>query len=333
MQNFKDSLRPIAKNQFPWLLKLYRIYKWHRGHFMGIQIETTTHCNLNCKMCPRDKNRIGNMDYNKFVELINSLKEPTVIELCGVGETMMTPNFLDYLLFLKKSPHYFGFTSNFTIFSKEFYDRILSKDESSCRPDRMCVSIDSADRKSYEEIRRGANFDKVLANIRYLTENGYDNLSISSTIFPENQTQMPAIVKLASEIGIKEIRFQLAGRVGKIPQKVDKTLYLEAKELGKRLGIRVFSPNILDFQGCFNPSWVYITYDGEILPCCWITTFHTPDEYYAYSFGNVFKDNLNKIWGSPKWKIFRRRTINGEYPTFCQRCLMLDKNAKFYKTQ
>ena len=330
MYNYRNQLRSIAKNQFPWLLNLYRIYRYHQGHFIGIQIETTTQCNLNCKMCPRDKNRIGNMDYDKFTGFINSLKKSTVIELCGVGETMMTPNLLDCLLFLKRSPHFFGFTSNFTIFNKELYDRILSKGKDSCRPDRICVSIDAADKKNYEEIRRGADFDEVLDNIRYLINRGYDNLSISSTIFPENEDQMPAIVKLASEVGIKKIRFQLAGIIGRIPKKVNKALCLQARDLGKKLGVEVTSPNILEFQGCVNPSWIYITYDGEVLPCCWITTFHTPKEYYTSSFGNIFKDNLDDIWNSPKWKVFRWRTLKREYPEFCHGCLMLDEDAKFY---
>src|SRR6266536_4720299 len=131
----------------------------------SIQIECTTRCNLKCEFCelsywtekPSDL-KLANMQ--KMVAHLPHLKR---LDLTGIGESLMNRDFFKIVEFLKSRGVYVTLNDNFTLMTDKTARRIIE-----LGVDQIFLSLDGATKETYEKIRAGANFEKVLQNARGL---------------------------------------------------------------------------------------------------------------------------------------------------------------------
>lgn len=174
-----------------------------RANPIHLQVEPTTECNMDCKMCARS----GNAAYQKehqvslsldtFKEVIETI-DPLKINLTGNGESTLNRELITMISLCKRKGIYVYMNTNLLV-SKEVLERLVRSNV-----DLIKVSLDAATPELHWLIRRNRSFDKVLENLHYmmkLREANASNTSIriNAVLMSENKDELCGILKIAKE--------------------------------------------------------------------------------------------------------------------------------------
>ncbi|MGM7693070.1 radical SAM protein [Staphylococcus saprophyticus] len=163
------------------MLKQYLEYRFKFNHYPRnninsnfptvLCIEPTSVCNLRCTMCfQSDENFSGNKEYQgnmsleMFKNLIDEGKEYGLssIVLASRGEPMLNKDIFEMIRYAKDNGIIdVKMNTNATLMNERKARKLL---ESGL--DNLVFSVDSPHKEEFEKIRRGANFDKIIRNIK-----------------------------------------------------------------------------------------------------------------------------------------------------------------------
>jgi radical SAM protein with 4Fe4S-binding SPASM domain len=297
-----------------------------------IQVEITTTCNFNCVTCSRKlfpKERLNkNMTCEQLAIIAEQIPTLEWIHLQGEGEPFMNPHLMEMLQYCDRKNYRATTVTNATMLDKhmDMLKYIY----------RMVISIDSPNKKSYESIRVGGNFEKTMNNIRQVMkakkEKGYvTEIATNMVVCRENYLEIPEMVELGSSLGIPEVSFvevqnwQTEGEKGYDDEKkfiqqereisplVHKMIN-EQQEKHPEVEI-LYTPETKQKSFCDRPfCWPYITVEGYLTPCCRRVN---PN---AINFGNVFEKPFTDLWYSKKIRDFRKSMINNTLNKICDEC-------------
>jgi len=307
----------------------------------ALQIEVTTSCNLQCTMCEHTfmQKMGGHLKFSEFKKLIDQNPNIQVINLTGIGEALLNPEFIQMIKYAKQKGVYVWFNDNFTLMNKEKAEKMIE-----LGADYIIMSLDGATKKTYEKIRVGAKFDTVINNFKQLRElrDGKNlstpKLGINSVVLKENVHEIEDMVKLSKELKAENLMFisiVMSTNTGKlslfgVDSKKIKPLVEKAKETAKELGVNVFSWPAIEFNktqknACIYP-WVnpYIGFNGDVIPCCFIPQMANARMEKENIMGNVLEQSLNEIWNGKKYVEFRKKMKSDNPPKACKTC------SKFY---
>ena len=175
-----------------------------------LTIETTSLCNLRCVMCrhgthPRDQS-YENFPESLIPRLRGVISLASHVQLHGLGEPLMNPAFWKMLDLTHENQHV-QINSNGQLLNKGNVDRILTTWLGG-----IGFSIDAATPETYRKIR-GADFGRVVENIRYLIaqrrrlERARPHVSMSMTLMRENIEETVRFVELAHELQADQVQF------------------------------------------------------------------------------------------------------------------------------
>lgn len=127
-------------------------------------VEATNLCNLKCVMCPQSfdvKFQRGFMEFALFQKIVDEAKGFVYdMNLHHSGESLLHPQILDMIRYAKAAGIYTRLHTNATLLDENKAQGILD-----AGLDFLSFSFDGYDKATYENIRRGANFEQTLANI------------------------------------------------------------------------------------------------------------------------------------------------------------------------
>jgi len=243
------------------------------------------------------------------------------------------------------------FNSNGILLDEKWQNALIDN-----RLDELRISLDAASSEGYENIRNSNKFDRIVQNLRAFLE--LQNIRLAATPrlsiwflgTKENIKELPNLLRLAADIGIKEIHLQrlvyfqdndgygVARREKTLQESNDATWQLiqESQELAIGLHIQFNASGLCDplesvqaekdtkmpWARCYRPtSLMYIAANGNVLPCC-ISPFSTVD-YSSIVMGNVFETSLEEIWTGLKYQNFRKQRQTEIPPTCCRGCGVL----------
>jgi len=311
-----------------------------------IMLSPSSVCNLNCKMCPNSY-KVSNKKVLAFADFKRILESTKVkrLTLVGTGETFVNPDIIDILYYAKQRCNWVSSTSNFTLVENVIGDIIKSK------LDVMKISIDGATKETYNKIRKGAQFETVVENIKALvktkkelhSENPF--IRFNFVIQHDNYSEIDAMIELANDLGLTNVLFTMVRtcqeKLLDIPKKSLMEKIIKGIALAKKFRIysnleailadlqsysfesymdycRVVNGNgHSKFYGCVYP-WLsaQINVEGYVLPCC---SYHiTSEEDY---FGNVLESKWKDIWNGQRFQQLRFQIKRkGEIPFSCKQC-------------
>jgi len=320
----------------------YPVFAW---------ITPTTRCNLRCITCARTVDpHWKSMDLEPEVyEIVRNEIIPHLIcvELSGTGEPFLAPIFYKLLEDVIRHGVEFSITTNLTILPEQNVLREIIQSSGNIK-----ISIDGTDRQTLQHIRRGLNYDVFMNNLEQLADlakrlnNPSFSLEFNYVITRSNVEQIPSVIELAHQKGIKCVIFSsfLVGNrndefiAESLLDRPDIVLpYLEqAKKRARELNIDIYPPafgvreapsakekksqteehpadmNIPKGQ-CPHPWWsVYIDVDGSVMPCC----------VFGVPFGNLKQQPFKKIWNGPIYRHFRRIVNSPNMPEGCKKCTL-----------
>jgi len=302
-----------------------------------LHMETTSRCNLRCPSCIHaEKLGVGtDMDFDMFKTFIDQFEFVAKLILYGIGEPTMLKDLFRMVQYAKSKGIYCGFFTNGTLLTERMREEILSNGQ-----DYLNISIDGPTKESFEVQRAGANFEKVIANVKALTalireRKSLLQVTIYNCLTSANMHELPALVQLTADLGVSKLVVQdimFWGSQGIEKAFESKTIdlertrrnqfYEEARLAAKRLGVNL-EAQISAGDGkrrCQLPWFFsYITADGLATPCNW----HGWDG--KFNFGSTRDRPFADIWDSQDYRAFRQEMKNSVPPAFCEKCPMYDR--------
>jgi MoaA/NifB/PqqE/SkfB family radical SAM enzyme len=318
-----------------------------------LYLETTNRCNLLCTTCPRTFVELeppADMSWELFTSIVDQVPNLQRAVLHGVGEPMLVKNLPKMVRYLKDRGTYVLFNTNGTVLNQKNGRALID-----VGLDELRVSLDAANAKTYLAVRGVDFFNRILKNVRAFRElqerEGHDKPRVSAwlTGLKETIIELPAFVRLAAEIGVKEVYLQrlvyfendaigLARPDQALYEQMtrEESAYLEeATALALELGVTFSASGAASEPGmslkresnespwslCRRPwSVMYFTANGRALPCC-IAPF-AQRGYENYTLGDATQQTLRDIWSGEAYVSFREALLSDKPPTACANCGM-----------
>jgi MoaA/NifB/PqqE/SkfB family radical SAM enzyme len=316
-----------------------------------VYLETTNRCNLLCTTCPRTYEELeppADMSWQLFTSIVDQIPDLERAVLHGVGEPMLVKNLPRMVRYLKDRGTYVLFNTNGTVLNERNGRALIE-----AGLDELRVSLDASNAKSFRAIRGKDYFGRILRNVRAFRDlqerEGKDRPRVSAwlTGLKETVAELPAFVKVAAEIGIKEVYLQrlvyfendaigLARPDQALYERMtsDEAAHLEAATaLARSYGITFSASGAASEPGmslkrnddgspwsmCRRPWTVmYFTANGRALPCC-IAPF-SQRGYEHYTLGDATRQTLQEIWNGAAYRAFREALLSDQPPTACASC-------------
>lgn len=139
-------------------------------HFPAtVRIESTNICNANCSTCTREimTRPTGIMDMDLFKKIVDECSHHKIkaIHLHNFGEPLIDNKIFEKIFFAKQKNIQTRLFSNLSMLNREKAAKLIESGLS-----RIKISIDGNSKETYEAIRRGLGFDRVVENINILIE-------------------------------------------------------------------------------------------------------------------------------------------------------------------
>src|SRR5467141_111937 len=177
-----------------------------------VYLETTNRCNLLCTTCPRTYEELeppADMSWELFISIVDQIPDLQRAVLHGVGEPMLVRNLANMVRYLKDRGTYVLFNTNGTLLNERNGRALIEGGL-----DELRVSLDASNAKSFVAVRGKDYFGRILRNVRAFRNlqerEGKDRPRVSAwlTGLKETIAELPAFVRLAAEIGVREVYLQ-----------------------------------------------------------------------------------------------------------------------------
>ena len=293
--------------------------KWReypKDHFVDtfpihLDIEATNACNLSCIMCPRTDNvktntfwKTQHFDFERYKQLIDEgIKEGLCsIKFNYLGEPLLNPKLIDMITYAKLAGVIdVMFNTNATLLTEKMSRRLVASGL-----DKLFFSFDSPFREKYNEIRKGADYDSVLANIRqFMTiRRALGSVKpftrVSMVTMKDNQNENQAFQELFEPI-VDAVAF--VDYLDHSNQNNPERMIIPLETRKKKF--------------CCPQLWqrMFVHPDGVVTVCC-------IDSDRNLTVGNVFEQTVKEIWLGKPYKNLRKLHKNGHHEQIqtCRDC-------------
>jgi radical SAM protein with 4Fe4S-binding SPASM domain len=221
------------------------------------------------------------------------------------GEPYLNPDFLDMVKYASGKGIYTATSTNAHYLNDENARRTV---ESGL--DRLIISIDGTTQDVYEQYRVGGRLDKVISGAANIVKWKKKLNSRKPFVFFQflvvkpNEHQLDAVRRLATEIGVDDVRFKTA------------QVYDFANDPNQLIPDNDrYSRYFRNPDGSYsaknklvNRCWKMqhanvITWDGLVVPCCF-------DKDATHRLGDLKTETFRSVWKNEQYRRFRSSLIN-----------------------
>lgn len=186
--------------------------------------------------------------------------------------------------------------------------------------DRLIISIDGTEQNTYEGYRKEGDLSKVIDGakniIHWKKELGSKTPQVifQFLVVSHNEHQIEDVKALGKSIGVDDVRLKTAQIYDyenghELIPKSDAYSRYRQSEGGKWV-----IKNPLDNHCWRMWSGAVITWDGNVVPCCF-------DKDAKHVMGNIANVSLREIWNNPNYQKFRRSILKSRSEIeMCKNC-------------
>ena len=273
---------------------------------MKLHVEPTSVCNIRCPTCPQAVDAVprhGYMDLELFEKVVDqgraSVRE---INLFFRGESLIHPRCADMVRVCAERGIVAHVNTNATLL-----DEARSRDLLDAGVGKLTVSFDGWDRESFERMRKGARFDRVVANVRRFLELKRERGGSGPYV------TLQVITLRADRPAGPEVSALYRDLFRGLP--VDEWDPIWAHDWsGVFEGVaETYGPNY------FPCNWLWksmaVHWDGAVSSCC-------ADFSGRQIVGHLERNTLMEIWNGPEMTRLRRAQVEGRYREYpvCAKC-------------
>lgn len=303
-----------------------RLYCKIKGYPNSFLFEAASRCNLECSMCwaykvgEYRKNTFLSYDgYKKIIDNIEPFCSKIFFSFCG--EPLLNKDIFKMIKYADQKNMAVGMSTNAMPLTKENTIRLLEAGLY-----EIVVSLDAADKQTYESMRVGGNFDEVVRKVRFLTEEKMKRRLIAPIVIlqmiltKKNEDQIDKFMNLAKDINadrvtIKSLFIDHHGDEGYIKKlsnefMVNHQVSRYSKNKSGGIALKNLGP-------CPNNRSPVISSDGDVYICCF-------DIFGEHRQGNAVEDNFCNIWNKQSYKKFREEVMLRRKLALCRVCVYSD---------
>lgn len=313
----------------------------------NLYFEVTNRCNLPCQTCVRTFN-LHEPERDPLPQELQraagALPDLRRIILHGIGEPLLNRHLPEMIRIAKAQGAWVLFNSNGVLLDRGWQEALID-----CGLDELHISIDAASLETFRRIRGAPAFDRIVANLKQFVackaERGISNprMSLWMVAMRDNFGELPALVDLAADIGIREVYFQrlvynglgvaqkarslhgetegeVAAIIGEAMRRGDaRGIALRASGATTPLESLRASADPRPWSRCQRPwNSTYVTAHGKVLPCCIAPFAH--QDFHGMVLGDLKEQSLEQIWQGERYQEFRARLQSDEPHPCCRTC-------------
>lgn len=302
------------------------------GYPQYIQVETTSRCNLKCKMCPNSSDEYYNskvlkdMTADEFRFLLDRFPFVKDIALQGLGEPTLNRQLPEMISICSTRSISTTFVTNGLLLSKSLSENLVRSGLK-----KLIVSVDGGSEDTFREIR-GGNLGKVIGNLKGFIavkdRIGFETpyVQVMMVGMKANINEIPSIIDTIKEAGVRHIVVKGINTSfdGKLDREIlngkDSQMLLDYKAMALQFGVMIdisvsAESDFLSKRIRCRWPWIraYITVAGEVTPCC-----HIIDNKYI-KLGNLFEEPFETIWNGRNYSDFRS-SVKNKTSLLCKNC-------------
>ena len=309
------------KKAIEYLLYRYKVKKFANkldvsGFIPVLHLEAATNCNLVCTMCYQADDRlrqvikdqkVKSMPWELFTKVVDDAfaRGCRAVVFAGRGEPTLNPRFTEMLRYChQKGVLHLKLNTNMTVMTEKMARDWLSMD--ACLT--IVFSVDAGDKKVFEEIRIGADFDKIKANVEMFAR-------IRKEEFPNSpvRTRINMVISRDDQ-DVEAARAMWAPLVDEFSARLANSEQAGSTYLNNPDGT---SRDVAPGRVCLAPfTRVYVWADGKVNPC--------ENDYLSWlQLGDASTESLHDIWVGQKMRALRLAFITGNKNCLkpCNNCL------------
>ncbi len=293
---------------------------FHWGLPLTVTIEPTTACNLRCPECPsglRSFTRAtGSLKKDLFEQAVDALsKDALFLMFYFQGEPFLNPELFEMIEYASRKKLY-----TITSTNGHFFDDTRARKTVESKLDRLIISIDGLSQEVYENYRKEGKLETVIRGVKNITRwkkklnAKRPKLVLQFLVVRPNEHQIPDVLDFARDLEFDEIRFKTAQIYDfKNGHPLIPTQERYSRYKRKNDGTYRIKNNLS------NQCWrlwhtSVITWDGQILPCCF-------DKDANHNLGNLSENSFQTIWNGSKYRAFRTQLLKGRKNIdICKNC-------------
>ena len=317
-----------------------------------IEVEISTYCGNKCLICEHTTwhEPSRNLSLADFIKLTDQF-DLKWINATGMGDAFLNPDYLKMIKHLKQRNTSVFLVDSFNLITKDVA-RVLVESG----VDGIYISMDGATRETYESIKVGCDYDRVITNIKNLLEikkelhSPIPEICFRFVVNKKNVNEMADYVRVINSLATREefgdgSKIHFVGLLD-FPEIHD--LYLDTIPVDQiQLAIeaskgglpvvfahteQVTNPSINKCLAWAEPYFALVP-ESMMLPCCAVLMNNDRQKLLDYSFGNYTTTPIKEIWNSPYYKWFRSMVTNphAKVPAICAGCRAYDTTERMKK--
>lgn len=292
----------------------------HIGLPMSLAVEPANACNLKCVACSLGTSSLsrkpGMMSYEMFKSIIDQTKKTLIhVTLYFQGEPFLNKQLSTFIKYAKQNNIYTLVSTN-----GHFLEESICNDLIDAGLDKLIISIDGYDDKSYSSYRVGGDIQKVLSGLEAICrikkqrKVKYPKVVVQTLVLKSNEDDLLSIKQLALSGGADEFILKSAQFYN----------FEDGHPLMPSQG--KYARYMLNINGKYsiknklhNRCWrmwssFVFTWDGLVLPCCY-------DKDANHSMGSINSELIYTIWRNQLYKQFRQELLeNRKSKMICLNC-------------
>jgi len=303
-----------------------------------LTFEVSSACNINCEFCwvryLDASMKRGVMDFSVFKRTIDETADfCTMVQLAWRGEPMMNRDLYRMIDYANKKNIFSTFSTNATLLNPDNIDKLLNSGLS-----EIVLAMDGTTKATYESIRRGANFDAVLRNIKQLVKSKKERglkkpqIRIQFIATKKNYGEIPEFVKFMDKIKpdsayLKSLYIDTSAKDPSYIRKMVEDYFIDLDGLPSRYSTNKGQDIILKDTKKHkrarcpqDAKYPVISHKGDVIGCCF-------DVYEKHKFGNVMEKSFRTIWKDRRYADFRKKIMNKKLLPVCKTCLPPDNDV------
>ncbi len=306
-----------------------------------IEVEITTRCHLKCLVCEHtywsdSKYSKQDINYGDFVKICEQFPKLSFINVTGEGTCWLNKDFNKILEYLHKRNIYILMVESFDLFTKERVDKIFETDVN-----RIELSLDATTKETYEKLKVGANWERVMDNLKYLVAEKkrrgtpFPYLFVRFIVTSENVNEIPAMPALIHDLDLncgRKVSIEFVGllnfkeiekyNVACIPVDIIEQTQKNAKKFGVTIIWSHTNNNMYSIDYCAKWIQPYIMMGGYTVLDCALVMANNREYLKSISPGSLLEKNFKDIWYGNGYKRVRHSVNqkNKPVPLYCKGC-------------
>jgi MoaA/NifB/PqqE/SkfB family radical SAM enzyme len=293
-------------------------------------------CNLRCIMCYISLNDFNQKPVVMPLDIFERLAQEMFykirfLDLSCSFEPFMTRNFIDYLRIARRySKGYLSIATNGLLMTPKHVESIFTEH----LLDEIIISLDGLSPETYESIRLGGDFGRLLEVLDWLGQAktqyaGSIRLRLNFTMMARNLNDLLGIYDFARKYSVDVVQLRHVRLPGEFKHLFHESLYYH-QELANQIldkvsrdfaadsGITLLAPPRFEVKPVKNLAKACCAYPWFNFKICSNGDVHLCEIGIV---GNILNGGFRKVEESPQVQQIRRRLLSGNDASICNSCL------------